>query len=271
MIDLKSVSGLPLLFDETLNELLSHEMKVPSPAFRRLRDMAEVVLDKVGGDGETVLYSMYRDVCRAEDLKGLESRNLRFDITVIPSGRIGKEYTKTAGHYHPVKPGKDLTYPEVYEVLHGTAHYLLQKTNNRDYGTILDAMVVEAKAGEKVVIPPDYGHITINASDKPLVMSNWVEREFKSVYRPIVEHGGGAYFGLCQENGQLDWKPNPAYKNLPPVKMARPKARPEFGLEFGKPMYVTGLADLEKLMFLVNPESVDWKTRQLFEEMKMTV
>ncbi len=268
MIDLKSVSGLPLLFDEAGNVLLSHEMRVPSPAFRRLRDMTEVSLDKDGA-GETILYSMYRDICRAEDFDRLQSNNLRFDITVIPPGRIGKEFTKTAGHYHPVKPGTNLTYPEVYEVLHGTAHYLLQKTDNKDFSNIRDVMVVEAWAGEKVVIPPDYGHITINGSSEPLVMSNWVEREFKSVYQPIVDHGGGAYFGLVKD-GKIDWMKNPRHPNPPSVKVMRPRAIPEFGLEFGKPMYLTGMAAIEKLKFLVYPESVDWKAKQLFEEIKVT-
>lgn len=268
MIDLKKACGLPLLFDPETKSLGSQELKVPTPAFRRLKDMQEVILDKENGDD--VLYAMYRDVCREGDLPLLQQKNLRFDITVIPARRIGREYTKTAGHYHPVRPGTPITFPEVYEVIHGTAHYLLQKTDNRNYDKLLEVIVVEVKAGEKVVIPPDYGHITINASQEPLVMSNWVEREFKSVYQPIVDHGGGAYFALVKGAG-IEWMKNPLHQNIPPIKMMKPLQSPEFGLEFGKPMYLTGLAAPEKLRFLTHPESIDWQSKHLFEQVKLPV
>ena len=47
------------------------------------------------------------------------------------------------------------------------------------------------KEGDKVVVPPNYGHITINPFDKTLVMSNWVCSDFPSIYEPIKRLGGG--------------------------------------------------------------------------------
>lgn len=94
---------------------------------------------------------------------------LRYDITVIPPAKFGKEYVKTAGHYHPKAPKSDVSYTEIYQVLEGSATYLLQKAGRK--GRVLDVAVVEAEKGDIVFIPPDYGHITINRSDKVLKMA----------------------------------------------------------------------------------------------------
>ena len=47
-------------------------------------------------------YYMFRDLyySRSDRDRILEMR-LRFDITVIPPRRVGKEFIKTFGHYHP--------------------------------------------------------------------------------------------------------------------------------------------------------------------------
>jgi glucose-6-phosphate isomerase len=100
----------------------------------------------------------------------------------------GVEYIKTAGHYHPLVPGGKVTYPEIYEVLEGEALYLLQKQD------LSDVVAVSAFAGDKVLIPPDYGHITINRSNNTLKMANFVARDFSSIYEPYKEMGGGTYF-----------------------------------------------------------------------------
>jgi|GEM_PF-2282682 glucose-6-phosphate isomerase len=46
---------------------------------------------------------------------------------------MGLEFVKTCGHYHPpVNPKLRYTYPEMYEVLEGDAHYLLQCAERRE-------------------------------------------------------------------------------------------------------------------------------------------
>ena len=95
----------------------------------------------------------------------LREQNIRYDITIIPPGMLGREYIKTAGHYHPLVPGGSVTYPELYEVLEGEALYLLQR---QDLG---DVVAINASAGDKVLVPPNYGHITINGSNKKLKMA----------------------------------------------------------------------------------------------------
>jgi glucose-6-phosphate isomerase, archaeal len=165
--------------------------KILTPDVRRLIDMKEVILDQnwlaVAVDFE--LYYMYRDLylSRADKEKLLQN-DLRYDITIIPPSMLGCEYIKTAGHYHPNVPGSIVTYPELYEVLEGEALYLLQ---NQDFS---DVVAVYASAGDKVLVPPGYGHITINRSNKTLKMANYVARSFSSLYEPYKVKRGGAYF-----------------------------------------------------------------------------
>ncbi len=95
---------------------------------------------------------MYCDLAlTAEDRAYLREQNVRFDVTVIPPGTVGKEYVKTKGHYHPQSPS-GVGYPEFYQVFAGEAFYLLQRS---DLG---DIVTVAAKTGEFVLIPPGDDH-----------------------------------------------------------------------------------------------------------------
>ena len=41
-----------------------------------------------------------------------------------PSLKIGREFVKTQGHYHPAMPGTTIQYPEVYSHLFGEIYLL---------------------------------------------------------------------------------------------------------------------------------------------------
>jgi glucose-6-phosphate isomerase len=169
--------------------------KRKEPDIRFLYDMREVIYDKpwLAKAENVALYYMYRDLYLGrKDRDLLIGQGLRYDITIIPPAMLGVEYIKTAGHYHPLPPGGNVSYPELYEVLEGEAIYLLQM---RD---LSDVVAVYASAGDKVLVPPDYGHITINRSNRTLKMANLVDRSFSSIYDPIKERGGGAYFYTTQ-------------------------------------------------------------------------
>ena len=160
--------------------------------------MKEVIFDQswLAGAEDFELYYMYRDLFLSRaDKEKLLQQGLRYDITIIPPNMLGREYIKTAGHYHPLVPGGSVTYPELYEVLEGEALYLLQ---NQD---LSDVVAVYASAGDKVLVPPGYGHITINRSNKTLKMANFVARNFSSLYDPLQGEGRGS---LLFHQGGLD-------------------------------------------------------------------
>jgi glucose-6-phosphate isomerase len=167
---------------------------------------------------------------------------------------LGCEYVKTAGHYHPVVPGTDVTYPEIYEVLGGEAYYMLQKPKGE---AIEDVILIKAGEGDKVIIPPGYGHLTINASNKVLKMANWVAHDFESIYKPVKEKKGGAYFLL--DKGMVI---NKNYDHVPEMRFFEPSNIKELGLPKNKEMY--GLVrDLKKLEFLTKPHEYEWVFKKI--------
>ena len=83
---------------------------------------------------------------------------------------------KTEEHYYPENPA-GIGYPELYEVIEGVAHVLLQKK------TLDHSVLVKATKGDIVLIPPGYGHVTTNPSrDETLLMANLVSTAFVSEY-----------------------------------------------------------------------------------------
>lgn len=224
------------------------------PAVRKLSDMREVVhdIDWLKSAPDMDLYYMYRDLALSRhDRSVMLDNSLRYDITLIPPLKMGSEYVKTAGHYHPPVNDMGYTYPEVYEVLGGTAHYLLQKCEG---GKISDVVLIEATEGDKVIIPPNYGHVTINpTNNKVLKMSNWVSREFSSIYDPYKKCGGAAYFelvgGRYVRNGRCD--------HAPDIRFLKPTNIAKVGFHKGKEMYGL-IREVEKLSYLNKPQDYDW-------------
>jgi len=203
---------LHLKYDETSFILYMNDVPL-TPSVRKLIELSDLAYDKdfiKSVDGMRVLYYMYRDVCHKEDKSIFESRKLRHDITFIPPFNIGKEYVKTSGHYHP-NAVDELSYPEIYEIISGKAHYILQRPQGKK---IIDVLLLEAKKGDKIVIPPNYGHITMNPSQELLVMANIVSSQFQSLYEPIKEKGGGAYFELLGH----EYVKNRNYRDLPEIR-----------------------------------------------------
>lgn len=227
------------------------------PDIRWLYDMKYVLFDQEwAASAENMeLYYMYRDLYLSKtDIDHLVEQGIRYDITIIPPLMLGCEYIKTAGHYHPLVPGGNVSYPEIYEVLEGEALYLLQK---RD---LSDVVAVKANTGDKVLIPPDYGHITINGSNKRLKMANFVSRHFSSIYDPIKEMAGGAYYYTL--DGYLK---NERYSDISHLRMIDApgsKALGKIGLTRSKEMYPL-LREPEKLAYLNNPEDYP----EVFESM----
>lgn len=233
--------------------LLEFAGKSIEPDIRKLGDMREVIYDKnwLQTTEDKDLYYMYRDLYISKrDHTLIKENDLRYDITIIPPSNLGLEYVKTAGHYHPQIDGTAYTYPEVYEVLSGEAHYLLQKYEN---SKVTDVVLVKAKEGDKVIVPPNYGHVTINPSNKELKMANWVSNQFSSIYEPYRECEGAVYFELT--DGSLIKNEN--YGNLPEIRHLKPTNLKELGFYRNKEMYGL-IRDQEKLQYLNYPHEYEW-------------
>lgn len=180
---------------------------LPEPDVRNIDDMRSV-LKEPDCRCTSPLYFMYRNLARSEkDRQWLTVKRLRYDITLIPPRTICGELVKTKGHYHP-ENSAGAGYPELYEVLEGYAHYLLQKED------LTDIVLVDARKGDLVLIPPGYGHVTINPGNEDLLMANIVSDEFSSIYRPYEEMQGAAYY----ETGPDIFEKNARYHDVPGIR-----------------------------------------------------
>ena len=217
--------------------------ELPSPTVRTIEEMRPVLAES-SCTCESPLYYMYRDLAKSDaDWQWLHAHHLRYDLTVIPPRDLCGEWVKTKGHYHPKNPA-GVGYPEIYEVLEGQAHYLLQSRDLRDI------VMICAGAGEVVIIPPGYGHVSINPSpDETLAMANIVSTAFESEYGEYESHHGAAYFEFC--SGEL--RKNPRYPSVPSVRSARPKSGNGDHRIFRGPLYSL-IGNAEALAFLNKPE-----------------
>ena len=120
-----NLNVLNLVWDNKKKRLNSDFVRVPKAGIRTLKQEKNVLMEPK--DVNQNIYYMFRDVHAKIDEKFFRKNNVRFDVTVIPPYKVGKEEIKTLGHYHPYLKGKRISYPEIYEVLHGEGMFLLQK------------------------------------------------------------------------------------------------------------------------------------------------
>lgn len=221
--------------------MFSWQGPLPDPDIRTIEDMLPVLSDPACRS-RGPLYLMYRDLAmNHQDRLWLSGNRLRYDITVIRPIDLCGEKAKTKGHYHPINRS-GAGYPEVYEVLEGRAHYLLQRCD------LASVVMVRAEKGDLVLVPPFYGHVTINAGSGDLVMANLVSSAFASEYAEFERRRGAAYYE-CSDGRIVK---NPLYG---PVTNLRMEDAGELSKDSGLPG--CGLYDMignEILGFLNNPE-----------------
>jgi glucose-6-phosphate isomerase len=226
---------------------------LPGPSVRDAKDLREVLADRSCTDAGPVYY-MYRDISRSDvDHRWLSAQDLRYDITVIPPREICGEFIKTKGHYHPDNPS-GTGYPEVYEVLAGMAHFLIQ---NRDFS---DIVMIAASAGEIVIIPPGYGHVTINPSKNTVLqMANIVSTLFESDYRGYESLHGAAYFEMVEEG----FVKNPTYTASPSLRFAAVSQQAACSGTITAPLYDLIEQQTPSLEFLNRPEKYLFLSKKL--------
>ncbi len=246
-----------LSYDGDMGLFRNNELVAYTP--RYFKEIVPVLRKPDAMADDTVVYRMYRDTTLPEDAKILKKHNLRYDITIIPPMVVGDEYLKTLGHYHP--KAKSSFYPELYEVISGKALYLMQRTADESYTKVREALAVVAEAGDMVMMPPGYGHITVNIGDTPLVMSNAVEANFKSVYQPYIDHKGAVYYVLADEK-KFKFLPNPTYGSNVPLGVVKSNFKQLFKIT--KPLYDEVVANPAKFEFLVDTDKYNIPLGSLF-------
>jgi glucose-6-phosphate isomerase, archaeal len=219
---------------------------LPEPHVRMAEDLRMVLAERnciVNGP----LYFMYRDLARfKEDRDLLRNQKVRYDVTVIPPMVLCGEYVKTKGHYHPNNQ-KGIGYPEIYEIIEGSAEYLLQDRQ------LSDAVVVSAGKGDIVLIPPGYGHVTINPGKATLIMANIVSTEFSSIYEDYEALNGAVYYRM----DNMGYIKNPKYPKYPKLRHIRKCNMRGFPALCNRPLYGM-VGENDTLRFLNYPEEFNF-------------
>lgn len=166
-------------------DTLLYNKKEIKPSIRKFSEMRPVLAypeKDTDVEPELPTYYMYREADRFGAI--------RYDVTKIPSLDLCGERNKTFGHVHPQNK-KGTGWPEVYEVIEGEAHFLLQRVGQMG---VTDAVLLHAKAGDCFLVPPGYGHVTINPGKRDLVMGNLVAELFSADYSMFASRRGGCFY-----------------------------------------------------------------------------
>ncbi len=272
--NLEHVSGLPVALDDaTLAIVASGRAQpiIPPPQMRFGEELRPFLLDSRAPVPRTHAYAMYRGVYRSEtEHNRFRSAGVRYDITVIAPGRLDTEYAKTVGHRHPLKPGTDQTYPEVYEVLAGSACFLFQ---NAEGGPGTQVLLICAGPRATVVVPSGVGHITVNTGPQPLAIANVFADSVTSSHDFFKPTRGAAYYVLAADaapvqpgdvaKDNLIIRKNPLCQPPASLSFGIPKETPLLGTSDGRPLYTRFLENPDRFAFLTSPEQY---TRELASE-----
>jgi len=192
---------------------------------------------------DQIQYWMYNGVARQQDRQRLSTIGLGYELTLMYSRPLGRERAKTLGHLHSGPPGSALNYPEVCEVLYGTAYFVFQTMDLEKHTAPLCAFV-EVNAGEKVIIPPNLHHLTINAGDEALLFADVIPLAAKGIYQPLADRHGAAYLLTCD-----GWIKNASYVEAGELERWTVRDYPALRLTADRPLYRT---------FVENPVYLEW-------------
>ena len=139
------------------------------------------------------------------------TKEIRCDLTIIPPYHLGREFNKTFGHIH--RGGES----ETYKVLLGNALFVLQEM--RDENHIEKILVCKAKRGDRITIPGEYYHESINRGRTPLILVNWLKTGTENDYSLIEKRCGFGYYVVANgDDKEFELVKNANYKEVPKAK-----------------------------------------------------
>jgi glucose-6-phosphate isomerase len=215
-IDLSSIAGFPLELDTEALGIATGDGIRFDRAVRRKPQMQAVLMEPEAIGDNAELY--YNFVMESAGIHAgvFHGCNLTFACVLLPPLKIGQEYVKTHGHYHPVMPGSTLAYPEVYTHYYGKLYLLMHRRIDDDPARLDDCVFYEMQAGHSVTIPPGYLHVLINPSNEPALMGGLYCPDSYPEYQPVIQMGGAAFY-VVSSNGKEKVVENSRYQVCPPL------------------------------------------------------
>jgi hypothetical protein len=108
---------------------------------------------------------------------------------------------------------------------------------------------LEAHAGDKVIIPPNLYHLTINAGDESLLFSDVIPLPTRALYDAFSAMHGAAYLNTLDEG----WIDNPFYESMGELQHWAVNTYPEVGLEPECPLFYLFSQMPDKLAWMTEP------------------
>lgn len=251
------LSGIPIEWDQKKNELAFHNGLAIEKSNQKTVAMLSPVLAEPASASEDVSFRFYQGIHMESDLPVFLSHSLRYDITYLLPGLMGTERKKTTGHFHKLLPGKPVSHAELYEVLQGTALYILQPIEDMKAAgedtPVKEILLVQVEAGSKIVVPANCAHCTVNLGKGPLIFSNLVLSTGSNEYGNISKrHGMGVY--IKEEDGLPAIVANPEYDlSTTKIIVAAVKPQDSLGTAAGLPVYADFIRHPEKFAYLRDP------------------
>ena len=226
------------------------EVTGPMPEIRSL-DQIRPSLRDPQCQGPEQVYAIAMDVARMQDRRELQKRMLLFGVVTYAAGTLGEEPIRSQGHVHRISLHSGWSPPELYEIWQGKAIIYMQEYVDDNPGR---CFAVLAGPGDKVLVPPGWGHATISASpEEALTFGAWCDREYGFEYDAVRAHKGLAWYPLVQEK-QIVWQHNPRY--MPGrLQVIPPRRYSEFNIT-DAPIYQQFIDDPARFQFISRPDKV---------------
>jgi glucose-6-phosphate isomerase len=111
-----------------------------------------------------------------------------------------------------------------------------------------------AGPGDRLVIPPDFGHVTVNIGTTPLVVADLVATASNNHYQGYAARQGGAVriIAVPGEDDAFEAEWNPAYPEVDEgIEVVAAGDLAPF--EADTPLYLLGTEQPERVAFLTDP------------------
>lgn len=255
-----SLFGMPISLCEKTGKLSSNDPDIMWEEYNRKYSgkMFGLLADTEYKKADEPYYDFYKAIVNNQVRKVFSDSELRYDATVILPGTAGKELKKTAGHFHLPIPGKSYGFPELYQIINGKALFVMQYVDHykKDKPMLVkDLLLAEVNAGESIIIPPDYGHCTINISKEIMVFVNLVSANSINYYDSVKQSHGMSIYAFKTNNGYgVEKNPNYVFECEP--RVVTPMDNPELGITKGQSVYTEFLKNPNAFYYLNDPKGL---------------
>lgn len=131
------------------------------------------------------VFSIYTRVCKNSDLLLFQSFDVLFDIYVLESGFLGREYMKTISF---CAKDENESREIIFRVISGVGFFLLENTKDRK-----EVKFIKVKAQDFVLIPKDWAFIMINSSSQDKFVASCLRDKSVKIQKDLFKDQNGAF------------------------------------------------------------------------------